>query len=57
MSRFDIREVSMRPQEKRLRRKESQMLCNLINFILVNRESEVGQGWQWGEETRKKKKE
>jgi len=47
----------MRSQETRLRRKWSHMPCNLVNFISVSRESEVGRGWQWGEEkTRQKKK-
>jgi len=32
------------------------MSCNLVNFILVNQESEVGWGWQRGEDTRKKEK-
>jgi len=30
------------------------MPCNLVNFISVNWESEVQQGRQWGEDTRKK---
>jgi len=30
------------------------MLCNLVNFILVNRELEVGWGWQWREDVGKK---
>jgi len=32
------------------------MPCNLVNFISVSRESEVGQGRQRGEETRKKER-
>jgi len=40
----------------RFRHKRSQMPCNLVNFILVNRESEVGRGWQRGEDTRKKER-
>jgi len=40
----------------RLRRKRSQMPCNLVNFISVTWESEVGWGWQQGEDTRKKEK-
>jgi len=50
LSPSDIGEVSMRSQETRLRRKCSQMPCNLVNFISVNWESEVGRGWQQGEE-------
>jgi len=47
----------MRSQETRLRCKRSQMPCNIVNFISVNRESEVGRGRQQGEEkTRQKKK-
>jgi len=30
------------------------MLCNLVNFISVNGESDVGRGRQWGEDMRKK---
>jgi len=48
----------MRSQETRLRRKRSHMPCNLVNFVSVNRESEVGRGWQRGggqDETEKKK--
>jgi len=57
VSRSDIGEFSMRPQERRLRRKWSHTPYNLVNFISVNWESEVGQGWQQGEEkTRQKKK-
>jgi len=40
----------------RLIRKRNQMLCNLVNSILANWESEVGQGWQRGEDTRKKER-
>jgi len=32
------------------------MPCNIVNFILVNRESEVRRGRQQGEETRKKER-
>jgi len=32
------------------------MSYNLINFILVNRESEDGRGREWGEDTSKKVK-
>jgi len=32
------------------------MPCNLVNFILVNRESEVGRGRQRGKETREKER-
>jgi len=47
----------MRFQEMRLRHKRSHMPCNLVNFILVNRELKVGRGRQQGEEkTRQKKK-
>jgi len=45
----------MRSQETRLRRKRSQMPCNLVNFISVNRESEVGWGRQQGEEKTRQK--
>jgi len=57
LSRSDIGEFSMRSQETRLRRKRGHMPCNLVNFILMNQESEFGWGWQQGEEkTRQKKK-
>jgi len=47
----------MRSQETRLRRKWSQIPCNLVNFVLVNQKSEVRWGQQQGEEkTRQKKK-
>jgi len=46
----------MRPQETRLRRKRSHMRCNLVNFISVNRELEVGRGWQQGGEKMRQKK-
>jgi len=48
----------MRSQGARLRRKRSHMLCNLVKFISVNQESEVG--WErqrgGGQEKKKKKK-
>ena len=44
----------MQSQETRLRCKRSQMPCNLVNFISVNWESEVGRGQQRGEDVRKK---
>jgi len=40
----------------RLRCKRSQMPCNIVNFISVNRESEVGRGRQQGEDVRKKER-
>jgi len=48
----------MRSQGKRLRCKQSQMPCNLVNFISLNGESEVGWGQQRGmtQERKKKKK-
>ena len=46
----------MLSQEMRLRCKRSHMPCNLANFISVNQESEVGRGWQQGEDTRKKER-
>jgi len=36
-----------------IKNKWSQMPCNLVNFILVNQESEVRQGQQWREDMRK----
>jgi len=47
----------MRSQEMRLRRKCSQMPCNLVNFISVNQESEVRRGRQQGEEKMRQKKQ
>jgi len=47
----------MQSQEMRLRHKWSHMPCNLVNFISVNWESEVGWGLQRGGKETKKKKE
>jgi len=55
LSRSDIREVSIRSQETRLRHKRSHVPCNLVNFISVNRESEVGPGRQLREEKTRQK--
>jgi len=44
----------MRSHGMKLRRKWSQMPCNLVIFIWVNRKSEVRRGQQQGQDTRKK---
>jgi len=46
----------MRSQGTRLRHKQSQMPCNLVNFISVNWESEVEWRRQQGDDTRKKER-
>jgi len=46
----------MQSRGMRLRHKWSNSLCNLVNFILVNWELEVGRGWQQGEDTRMKER-
>jgi len=46
----------MQSQGMRLRHKGSHMPCNLVNFIVVNQESEVRQGRQRGEDMRKKQR-
>ena len=56
MSRSSSGEISMRSQETRLRHKCSHRLCNLVNFISVIQESEVGQGQQQGEEKMRQEK-